>query len=85
MILSLKRQGISPKTVIDVGANVGQFAVACKKMFPGASSAFVRTGARMRSETEAERCEAWQRVRLPDGTGRTKRGGGIPRQFPQPL
>lgn len=37
MILSLMRQGISPKTVIDVGANVGQFAVACKKIFPSAT------------------------------------------------
>jgi FkbM family methyltransferase len=31
------RQGIRPKTVIDVGANVGQFAVACKKIFLGAT------------------------------------------------
>ena len=37
MILSLMRQGISPKTVIDVGANVGQFAVACNKIFSGAT------------------------------------------------
>src|SRR5712672_3596079 len=35
MVSSLKRQGIEPKAVIDVGANVGQFAVACAKMFPG--------------------------------------------------
>jgi FkbM family methyltransferase len=34
MVLSLKRQGISPKTVIDVGANVGQFAIACANIFP---------------------------------------------------
>lgn len=37
MILSLMRQGISPKTVINVGANVGQFAIACQKIFPGAT------------------------------------------------
>jgi FkbM family methyltransferase len=37
MISSLMRQGISPKTVIDVGANVGQFAVACKRIFSGAT------------------------------------------------
>jgi FkbM family methyltransferase len=37
MVSSLMRQGIIPKTVIDVGANVGQFTVACAKMFPGAS------------------------------------------------
>jgi FkbM family methyltransferase len=37
MILCLMRQGISPNTVIDVGANVGQFTVACKKIFPDAS------------------------------------------------
>jgi FkbM family methyltransferase len=35
MTLDLKRQGIAPKTVIDVGANVGQFAVAAAKQFPG--------------------------------------------------
>ncbi len=29
------RQGIIPQTIIDVGANVGQFAVACAKIFPG--------------------------------------------------
>src|SRR6266568_1376989 len=35
IVLSLKRQGIVPKTILDVGANVGQFAVACAKIFPG--------------------------------------------------
>jgi len=34
-VSSLMRQGINPRTVIDVGANVGQFAVACAKIFPG--------------------------------------------------
>lgn len=34
MISGLVRQGILPKTVIDVGANVGQFAVASAKLFP---------------------------------------------------
>lgn len=32
LVESLKRQGISPSTVIDVGANVGQFAVAAGKL-----------------------------------------------------
>lgn len=32
----LKRLGISPRTVIDIGANVGQFAVAAGKLFPSA-------------------------------------------------
>lgn len=36
MVSSLLRQGIRPQTVIDVGANVGQFAIACCKLFPGA-------------------------------------------------
>lgn len=36
MVTSLARQGIRPRTVIDVGANVGQFAVAAAKIFPGA-------------------------------------------------
>ena len=35
MISALARQGITPKTVIDVGANVGQFTVACAMIFPG--------------------------------------------------
>lgn len=33
----LARQGISPKTILDIGANVGQFAVAAAKMFPDAT------------------------------------------------
>jgi len=35
MVSALVRQGISPATVIDVGANVGQFAIAAAKLFPG--------------------------------------------------
>lgn len=35
MVLKLKRQGIVPGTVLDVGANVGQFSTACAEMFPG--------------------------------------------------
>ena len=34
MVSGLRRQGLLPKTVIDVGANVGQFAVASSKIFP---------------------------------------------------
>ena len=34
MVFALRRQGVMPKTIIDVGANVGQFAVACAKIFP---------------------------------------------------
>lgn len=34
MVSGLVRQGILPNTVIDVGANVGQFAVASAKLFP---------------------------------------------------
>ncbi len=34
MLSNLARQGISPRTVIDVGANVGQFAVAAAMIFP---------------------------------------------------
>lgn len=33
MISDLVRQGVSPRTVIDVGANAGQFAVASAKLF----------------------------------------------------
>lgn len=36
MVSNLSKQGISPKTVVDVGANVGQFAVAAAKIFPDA-------------------------------------------------
>ncbi len=35
MVSRLARQGVLPKTVLDVGANVGQFAVAAAKLFPG--------------------------------------------------
>lgn len=35
MVSKLVRQGISPKTVLDVGANAGQFAVASAKLFSG--------------------------------------------------
>ena len=34
MLSDLVKQGILPHTVIDVGANVGQFAVAAAKLFP---------------------------------------------------
>ena len=37
MLSALKRQDITPKTVIDVGANVGQFAIASTKFFPNTS------------------------------------------------
>lgn len=37
MVSNLARQGIVPKTIIDVGANVGQFAVSVLKIFPGAT------------------------------------------------
>jgi FkbM family methyltransferase len=37
MVCSLKKQGVVPKTIIDVGANVGQFAIATAKIFPMAS------------------------------------------------
>lgn len=36
MVSSLSRQGIHPATILDVGANVGQFAVASAKLFPDA-------------------------------------------------
>jgi FkbM family methyltransferase len=36
MISRLQRQGICPKTILDVGANVGQFAVAGAKIFSDA-------------------------------------------------
>jgi len=34
VVSSLMRQGVLPRTVIDVGANVGQFAVASARIFP---------------------------------------------------
>ena len=34
MVSGLVRQGILPATIIDVGANVGQFSVASAKLFP---------------------------------------------------
>lgn len=35
MVSLLRVQGILPKTVLDVGANVGQFAIACSHLLPG--------------------------------------------------
>ena len=34
MLSNLAEQGVLPRTIIDVGANVGQFAVASAKLFP---------------------------------------------------
>ena len=34
MLAELRRQGIRPASIIDVGANVGQFAVAARKIYP---------------------------------------------------
>lgn len=36
MVSGLLKQGVLPSTVIDVGANVGQFAVAAARLFPAA-------------------------------------------------
>ena len=36
MVSALTKQRVFPKTVIDVGANVGQFAIAAAKLFPDA-------------------------------------------------
>jgi len=36
MVSGLLKQGVTPRTVVDVGANVGQFAVASAKLFPEA-------------------------------------------------
>lgn len=35
IVSSLKRHAITPRTVLDIGANRGQFAVAAAKLFPG--------------------------------------------------
>ena len=34
MVSALKQQKLEPKTVLDIGANVGQFAIAVAKLFP---------------------------------------------------
>lgn len=36
MVSRLAKQGLSPRTILDVGANVGQFSVASAKLFPNA-------------------------------------------------
>jgi FkbM family methyltransferase len=36
-VKGIERMGLAPATVIDVGANTGQFAVAAAMLFPGAS------------------------------------------------
>ena len=40
MVYTLKQQGIQPKTIIDVGANVGQFAIATAKLFSPATQIY---------------------------------------------
>lgn len=35
MVSALVKQGLRPRTILDVGANVGQFAVAAARLFPG--------------------------------------------------
>jgi len=35
MVRALAKQNILPRTVLDIGANVGQFAVAAAKLYPG--------------------------------------------------
>jgi len=37
IVTRLRQLGAVPRTVIDVGANIGQFAVACSRIFPEAS------------------------------------------------
>lgn len=37
IVTRAKRAGVSPRTVIDVGANKGQFSVACLELFDGAA------------------------------------------------
>jgi FkbM family methyltransferase len=37
MMRGMAKQGLKPATIIDVGANIGQFAVAATRMFPEAS------------------------------------------------
>ena len=37
ILLRLKEAGINPATVLDVGANVGQFSVAVSHLFPNAA------------------------------------------------
>lgn len=37
MVSSLRRQGLRPRTIIDVGANVGQFAIAAAMLFRDAA------------------------------------------------
>jgi FkbM family methyltransferase len=36
LVTKIARQGLAPGTIIDVGANVGQFAIAAARTFPGA-------------------------------------------------
>lgn len=37
MVSRLKRSGMAPRTVIDLGANIGQFALAASRLFEGVS------------------------------------------------
>ena len=58
IVTRLKHAGVSPKTVIDVGANVGQFAVAASRLFSGAQIFSIEpdemTAARLRKNLKSE-------------------------------
>lgn len=57
IVSRLKHAGVLPRTVIDVGANVGQFAVAASRLFDGAHVVSiepdVRTAARLRGNLKS--------------------------------
>jgi FkbM family methyltransferase len=58
IVSRLKRAGASPKTVIDIGANVGQFAVAASRLFADAHVCSIepdsRTATRLRNNLKSE-------------------------------
>ncbi len=58
IVTRLKHAGILPKTVVDIGANVGQFAVAASRLFEGAKIVSIepdaRTAVRLRANLKSE-------------------------------
>ena len=73
IISRLKRAGLLPKTVIDVGANVGQFAVASSRLFDGVHVFSIepdpKTAEVLRNNTKGESCVDISVVALGETVG----------------
>lgn len=63
IISRLKQAGVSPRTVIDLGANVGQFAVAAANLFDGAKILSVEPDPRVANQLK-KNLDAYEHVEI---------------------